>query len=161
MSTSARSRILCSVFCLFLGTGLVLADDEKAEPQQPITAISDTAIARISKALATRDTSLIGSVLIEDISLVMPGDKVLSGRQAVMKYTPLLMERLGGSKLVTRRLQVDTIPEHPDIIREAGGLTLTRTDPEGEVFEWTGAYAIYWQLRDSVWVIERAFVSNR
>lgn len=161
MSTSAWSRIFASILCLFLGTGLVLADDEEIEPQPSITTISDTAIARITKALTTRDTSLIGSVLVDDIDLVMPGDKALSGRQTVMKYTPLLMERLGGSKLVTTRLQVDTIPDHPDIIREAGGLTLTRSDPEGMNFEWKGTYTIYWQLRNSVWVIARAFVSER
>ncbi len=161
MSTSAQSRMFAMTLSLFLGAGLAMADTEKTEPQPSITSISDTAIARITKALITRDTALIGSVLVEDISLIMPGNKAFSGREKVMKYAPLLMERLGGSKLVTTRLQIDTIPDHPDVIREAGGLTLTRTDPEGKVFKWNGAYAIFWHLRDSVWVIQRAFISER
>ncbi len=160
MITSTWSRIFAAILCLFLGAGLAMADAEETEPQKLVTTLSDTTFARITKALVTRDTSLIGSVLVDDISLIMPGDKALSGRQVIMKYVPLLMERLGGSKLVTTRRQVDIIPDRPDIIREAGGLTLTRTDPEGEVFKWIGVYTIYWQLKDSVWVIDRAFVSD-
>ena len=78
-----------------------------------------------------------------------------------MKYAPLLMQTVGGAELITSRLKIEFIMDHTDLVREAGGYTLTRKVEGGEGFEWKGNYTVYWRLREGEWVMERVFISKK
>ena len=92
MSENTRLTISVIVLCLVAGSGLILAETEESDPLQPVITTSDSTISLLTTALTEKDTALLGSLLIEDVGIIMPGDKALEGRKQAMKYAPLLTE---------------------------------------------------------------------
>lgn len=158
MFTGTRSTILNAAIGIVLLTGSVSAETAETDSLQAVTATSDSILAIVARALIEQDTVLLGSILVEDVGIVMPNQKSLTGRKKVVMYLPLLMETVGGGELIPTRKELIFVRDYSDMVWETGHFTFSRKIEGTEDLELRGGYSIYWGLREGNWVIERVFI---
>jgi len=158
MFTGTRSTILSAAIGIVLLTGSVSAETAETDSLRAVTTTSDSILAIIARALIEQDTVLLGSILVEDVGIVMPDQKSLAGRKTVVKYLPLLMKNIGGGELTHTRKELEFVRDYSDMVREDGLFTFSRKIEGTEDLELRGGYSIYWRLREGSWVIERVFI---
>lgn len=155
-------------FCLAIGIIFVAGSAQSKvkinDSLKTVVAASDSLLTRAARAITTRDTALLGSLLIEDISLIMPGEVQLEGRTKAMKYADLLMQTVGGSEVTFERLLVGFIPKYDNLVRDAGNFIVKATKTDAGVrqgLDFVGTYTFYFELIDGNWQLKRAFIDKK
>ena len=161
MSTGFKTTIVSTLSCLLICFASAQAESKPADSLEAVTAVSDSTLALVARIISQQDTALVNAVFVEDVGLVMPGNKTLTGRAMVKKYIPLLLSKAGGGMLTTSRLKIEPLADYADRVREAGLFTLTREVEDGDDYRQTGAYTIYWKFGDDGWFIERGFIGQK
>jgi len=158
MFTGTRPTILSAAIGVVLLTGSVPAETAETDSLRAVTTTSDSILAIVARALIEQDTVLLGSILVEDVGIVMPDKKSLAGCKTIVKYLPLLMKTVGGGELTHTRKDIEFVRDYSDMVWEAGLFTLSRKIEGTEELDLKGGYTIYWGLREGNWVIERVFI---
>ena len=164
MSLCIKTLAVSVTACLMFAAGSIQAKEPVSDSLKPVMTVSDSTLARVVRALNTGDTALLGSLLPEDINLIMPGEIKLESRTKAMKYANLLMQTVGGSDIEFERLWLDFIPKYTNIVRDAGTFILKATDgDEGQKIgiNFVGTFTFYWELEGETWLLKRAFIDKK
>jgi len=167
MSSKRRSNMTSSAKSIFLlmAVGLTLAGSIPAETTDTdalsdVITTSDTTRATVARAIADKDTVLLGSVFTEKVAIAMPRGKNLMGRANVIRYCPLLFDKFGGCEVSFHRQEFAEVRDYDDLVREAGLFEISQTVEDRVDTVWSGAYTIYWRLTDSTWSMDRVFLGQ-
>jgi uncharacterized protein (TIGR02246 family) len=161
MALTSKSLPILLLVALFLAIGGAQAPSEKDASVAPVRACSDSLLSTVVAALADSDSARLASIFFDSVGVVMPGGKVLNGKRMVTKYFPLFLQTFGGAGLTTTRLKIENIKGNDHMAREAGEYTLTKQVDSTHTQQLSGHYTVYWERRDSVWLIERIFIADR
>lgn len=126
-----------------------------------LKAQADSISAVLSRAILQKDSVQIMGAVSDTVGVLMPGRKIVNGREKIAQYLHLLFQKWGGAKLVTTRKAIEKVPGYAGIARQAGGLMLTWPDSTGTGEKWQGQYTVYWRFTDSSWTVERLFVAQQ
>ncbi|MCD6249678.1 MAG: hypothetical protein J7J98_05020 [candidate division Zixibacteria bacterium] len=163
MNKTLRTKgvLLLMAMSLAITAGLTLADEPtKTNNVSDVTTISDTTLAIFARSLAGQDSTSLVSIFPKDIQIAMPEGKFIIGQEKVAKYTPLLFEKFANCKMIYKRIIIEQVVKHDDVVRDVGNLELIRQIEDKVDTAWSGAYTIYWRLADSTWTMERIFVGQ-
>lgn len=164
MASCIRKSALSLVICLVFAAGSTQAGVAVSDSLKAVVAVSDSILARAARALTTRDTALLGSVLPEDIRLIMPGEIKIEGRAKAMRYADLLMQTAGGSSVRTERALIGFIPKYDNLVRDAGSFFLKATESDTcqkQGLDFVGTYTFYFELKGDDWLLKRAFIDRK
>ena len=143
---------------------LVVAASSASAQSKPdslafLKAQADSISAVLGRAILQQDSTKILAAVSDTVGVLMPGRKIVNGREKVAQYLHLLFQKWGGARLETKRTAIEKVPGYGSIARQAGTLSLTPADSTGT--NWSGQYTVYWRFTDSSWTVERLFVAQR
>lgn len=156
-----RRRHLWLTVILLVGYTAIGAQTPAPDQTAALKKQADSIATIVGSALSKKDSAMLMSILSDTVGILMPGKKTLNGKSSAARYLPLLLQTVGGAKLETKRKAVEKVQGYADLAREAGNYSLTKKSETGQTQVWKGQYTVYWRFRDSAWVIERLFVSDR
>lgn len=142
-------RLMTTVLLIGLVLGLTPVG---AADLTKITAASDKAAARVSKALLEEDAGVLVSIFTEDGAIIAPSGQMIRGRLTIKTSASLLFMTMGGGKLKINRRNISIIDNNA---YETGRYTFQQGDEDSPAKAFTGSYTIVWLKEQGEWKVDR------
>lgn len=114
---------------------------------------SDSARARVERALVEEDGAALSSVFAENGAVISPTGEVLRGKLTLKASAMLLIMTLGGGDLTLKRHNLNLL-DSTGI--ETGSFTFRKADSGKDDRGWVGRYTVIWEKENNQWKISRA-----